>query len=176
MESRQAWSTRARWAARRSIGTSLEHELAEQVNDSSPGAVPGNTPTFVGASVDNTVLQCLCSILGNRRTTLNLPDPQTSACATASGGRVMRLAQIVVAAAILFPAVSSLAQSTPPALNEDVRAQLVQEKAVYTSLDANDQKRASMSSVNRNESPSRQITGMNMGRYSMTVVAPSLPR
>ena len=88
----------------------------------------------------------------------------------------MRLAQIVVAAAILFPAVSSLAQSTPPALNEDVRAQLVQEKAVYTSLDANDQKRASMSSVNRNESPSRQITGMNMGRYSMTVVAPSLPR
>jgi hypothetical protein len=88
----------------------------------------------------------------------------------------MKLAQVVAAAAILFPAVSSLAQSTPSVLNEDVRAQLVQEKAVYTSLDANDQKRASMNSFNRNESQSRQITGMNMGRYSMTVVAPSLPR
>jgi hypothetical protein len=88
----------------------------------------------------------------------------------------MRFAQLVAAAGILFPAVSSLAQSTPPTLNEDVRAQLVQEKAVYTSLDANDQKRASMNGVNRNESQSRQITGLNMGRYSMTVVAPSLPR
>jgi hypothetical protein len=88
----------------------------------------------------------------------------------------MKLAQVVAAAAILFPAVSALAQSTPSVLNEDVRAQLVQEKAVYASLDVNDQKRASMNSFNRNESQSRQITGMNMGRYSMTVVAPSLPR
>jgi hypothetical protein len=88
----------------------------------------------------------------------------------------MRLAQLVVAATLLLPIVPSLAQSRPPALNEAVRAQLVQEKTVYTSLNANDRKRASMNSVNRNESPSRQIAGVNIGRYSMTVVAPSLPR
>ncbi|MGF6757423.1 hypothetical protein [Paraburkholderia sp. GAS42] len=85
----------------------------------------------------------------------------------------MKLAQLIVATAILIPAVSSFAQSTPPALNEDVRAQLVQEKVTYRSADPNDQKLVSMNEARRNGSPTRQIAEMSLGRYSMTVGAPS---
>jgi hypothetical protein len=50
----------------------------------------------------------------------------------------MRLAQLAVAATVLLPIVSSLAQSTPATMNKAVRAQLVQEKTGYTSPNAND--------------------------------------
>lgn len=85
----------------------------------------------------------------------------------------MKLIQIIVAASILVPAVSSFAQSTPPALNGDVRAQLVQEKPTYQSFDSNDQKQAAMNTVRRNGGQSRQIAGVNVGRYSMSVVGPA---
>ncbi|CAB3775685.1 hypothetical protein LMG28614_00059 [Paraburkholderia ultramafica] len=85
----------------------------------------------------------------------------------------MKLVQLIVAISILIPTVSSFAQSTPLAANEDVRAQLVQEKTTYQSLNSNDQKQASMNKVKRNGGQSHQIAGMNMGRYSLSVVGPS---
>jgi hypothetical protein len=85
----------------------------------------------------------------------------------------MKVAQLIVAAAVLIPAVSAFAQSTPPALNDAVRAQIVQQKETYGSTDSNDQKRLSASGVNRSENQSRQITDVNMGRYSMSVATPS---
>jgi hypothetical protein len=85
----------------------------------------------------------------------------------------MKLAQLTVAAAIIIPAASSFAQSTPPALNEDVRAQLVQEKMIHRSTDSNDQKLASLNEVGRNGSPTYHIAEMSLGHYSMTVEAPS---
>jgi predicted nucleic acid-binding protein len=85
----------------------------------------------------------------------------------------MKVAQLVIAAAVLIPAVSAFAQSTPAVLNDAVHAQLAQEKAAYASTDSNDQKRASAPGVNRIENRSRQITDVNMGRYSMTVATPS---
>jgi opacity protein-like surface antigen len=85
----------------------------------------------------------------------------------------MKLIQIIVAASILMPAVSSFAQSTPPAVNGDVRGQLVQAKPTYQSFDSNDQKQAAMNTVRRNGGQSRQIAGVNVGRYSMSVVGPA---
>jgi hypothetical protein len=54
-----------------------------------------------------------------------------------------------------------------------VRAQIVQQKETYGSTDSNDQKRLSASGINRSENQSRQITDVNMGRYSMSVATPS---
>lgn len=85
----------------------------------------------------------------------------------------MKLVQFIVAAAILIPAASSFAQSTPQALNDDVRTQLVQEKLGYESSSSNAQKQKSPNNINQNESQSRQIAGKNMGRYSLAVVVPS---
>ncbi|OAJ52077.1 hypothetical protein A6V36_18305 [Paraburkholderia ginsengiterrae] len=85
----------------------------------------------------------------------------------------MKLIQIIVAASILMPAVSSFAQSTPPAVNGDVRAQLVHADPTYQSFDSNVQKQAAMNTVRRNGGQSRQIAGVNVGRYSMSVVGPA---
>jgi hypothetical protein len=85
----------------------------------------------------------------------------------------MKLAHLVVAAAVLIPAVSSFAQSTPPDLNDAVHAQLVQEKTAYASANSSDQKQSTGTGVNRSENRSRQITGVGLGRYSMTVATPS---
>jgi len=85
----------------------------------------------------------------------------------------MKSIQIMLAAAMLVPAVSSFAQSTPPALNGDVRAQLVQEKTTYQSSDSNEQKQLAINTVRRNGGQSRQMAGVNLGRYSMSVVGPA---
>ncbi|MFD1560382.1 hypothetical protein ACFSHT_32845 [Paraburkholderia silviterrae] len=85
----------------------------------------------------------------------------------------MKLVQLIVAASILIPAVSSFAQSTPVAVNEDVRSQLVQEETTYRSLDASDKQPASINNVNRNGERSRQTAEVNLGRYSLSVVRPS---
>jgi hypothetical protein len=84
----------------------------------------------------------------------------------------MKLVQLVIAASILIPAAPSFAQSTPLAVNEDVRSQLVQEETMYRSLDSSDNKQASLNDVNRNRVRSRQIAGANLGRYSLSVVRP----
>jgi len=85
----------------------------------------------------------------------------------------MKLVQVIVAAAILIPTAAAFAQSTPPALNEDVRLQLAQEKAGYGPAESSDQRQNSLNNVKQNVSRSRQITGMNLGRYSLAVVVPS---
>lgn len=85
----------------------------------------------------------------------------------------MKLVQFIVAASILIPAVSSFAQSTPPAMNDDVRAQLTQEKTTYRYSDSSDRKQASISDAKRSATLPHQITGMDMGRYSLSVVRPS---
>ncbi|MGF6767821.1 hypothetical protein P3T18_000291 [Paraburkholderia sp. GAS199] len=85
----------------------------------------------------------------------------------------MKLIQIIVAASILVPAVSSFAQSTPPAVDADVRAQLALEKPTYQSFDSNAKQNATSNTVRRNGGQSRQIAGVNVGRYSMSVVGPA---
>jgi ABC-type Mn2+/Zn2+ transport system ATPase subunit len=85
----------------------------------------------------------------------------------------MKLVQIIVAASIFFPTMSSFAQSTPLAVNEDVRSQQVQEEAMYRSLDSSDKKQASLNRVDRNRVQNRQIAGANLGRYSLSVAGPS---
>ncbi|WP_028216584.1 hypothetical protein [Paraburkholderia oxyphila] len=85
----------------------------------------------------------------------------------------MKLAQLIVAASILVPAVSSFAQSTPVAVNEDVRSQLVQEETTYRSLDSSDKQQASINNANRNGVRSRQTAQIDLGRYSLSVVRPS---
>ncbi|WP_035996265.1 hypothetical protein [Paraburkholderia caribensis] len=84
----------------------------------------------------------------------------------------MKLVQLIVAASILIPAVSSFAQSTPPAMNDDVRAQLAQEKT-YRYSDSSDRGQASISDAKRSATLPHQITGLAMGRYSLSVVRPS---
>jgi len=85
----------------------------------------------------------------------------------------MKVAPFIVAAAIAIPAVSSFAQSTPPSMNDDVSAQIAQEKMTYRYTDSADQTQAAIDNVKRGWVPPRQITEMNMGRYSLSVVRPS---
>lgn len=85
----------------------------------------------------------------------------------------MKLIQFIVAASMLVPAVSSFAQSTPQAMNDDVRTQLAQDKMTYRYSDSSDRKQASISDAKRSTTLPHQITGMDMGRYSLSVVRPS---
>ena len=85
----------------------------------------------------------------------------------------MKMAQLIVAVSIAIPAVSSFAQSTPPTINEDIRVQLAQQKTTYKYADATDQTQASVDDARRNGLLPHQITGMNMGRYALSVVRPS---
>ncbi|QBR03357.1 hypothetical protein [Paraburkholderia pallida] len=85
----------------------------------------------------------------------------------------MKLVQLIVAASILVPAVSSFAQSTPVAVNEAVRSQVAQEETTYRSLDASDKQQAAINNANRNGVRNRQTAEVNLGRYSLSVVRPS---
>ncbi|WP_085484953.1 hypothetical protein [Paraburkholderia susongensis] len=85
----------------------------------------------------------------------------------------MKLAQTIVAVSILTTAMSSFAQSTPQALNEDVRAQLIQEQAPYQFMNSSDPKQTLTNDVKRNGGQSHQIAGMHLGRYLLSVVGPS---
>ena len=85
----------------------------------------------------------------------------------------MKVVQFIVAAAIAIPAVSSFAQSTPPSMNDAVRAQIAQEQMTYRYTDPADQTQAAINDVKRTWVPPRQIAEVNMGRYSLSVVRPS---
>jgi hypothetical protein len=84
----------------------------------------------------------------------------------------MKLVQFIIAASLLTPAVSSFAQSTPLAVNADVRSQLVQEETMYRSLNSSDKKQASITNVDRIGARPQQVGGLDLGRYSMSVVRP----
>jgi hypothetical protein len=85
----------------------------------------------------------------------------------------MKIAQLIVAAAIALPAVSSFAQSTPLSMNDAVSAQIAQEQMTYRYADSADQSKAAMNDSQRKWVPPRQIANLNMGRYSLSVVRPS---
>ena len=85
----------------------------------------------------------------------------------------MKLVQFIVAASMLVPAVSSFAQSTPLTLNDDVRTQLAHDKMTYRYSDSSDREQASISDAKRSATLPHKITGMDMGRYSLSVVRPS---
>jgi hypothetical protein len=68
----------------------------------------------------------------------------------------MKVAQLLVAAALAIPAVSSFAQSTPISMNDDVSAQIAQEQPTY-----------------RRTSVPPRVAQLNMGRYSLSVTRPS---
>lgn len=85
----------------------------------------------------------------------------------------MRLIRLIVAAAIAIPAVSAFAQSTPPAINEGIRAQLAQEKTAYAYPESSDRTQASINDDKRSGLLPHQITDVDMGRYSLSVVRPN---
>jgi hypothetical protein len=90
----------------------------------------------------------------------------------AFGEEIMKIAQLVVAAAIAIPAVSAFAQSAERPLNEDVKAQIAQEQTAYRYGDSADQVQPAINDWNRSSLPPSQVT-VNMGRYSLSVVRPS---
>lgn len=85
----------------------------------------------------------------------------------------MKVAQLIVAAAIAIPAASSFAQSTPSSIDTDARAQIAQQTTTYRYTDSADQTQASINEFNRTSVPPRQLAEVNMGRYSLSVVRPS---
>ncbi|MGA7782561.1 MAG: hypothetical protein WCA85_33285 [Paraburkholderia sp.] len=85
----------------------------------------------------------------------------------------MKVAQLIVAAAIAIPAVSSFAQSTPASMNDDAGAQIAQQATTYRYTDSADQTQAAINDAKRTWVPPRQIAKVNMGRYSLSVVRPS---
>ncbi|MEM5383992.1 hypothetical protein VSR68_10365 [Paraburkholderia phymatum] len=85
----------------------------------------------------------------------------------------MKIVQFLVAAFIAFSAVSSFAQSTPPTLNDDVRAQLTHQKMAYRYSDSGNQAQAPITDAKRTAMLPHQITGVNLGRYSLSVVRPA---
>ena len=85
----------------------------------------------------------------------------------------MKLVQLTVAVSIAVSAVSSFAQSTPPTLNDDVRAQLTQENMTYHYSDSGDHSRAATTDAKRSAMLPHRITGMELGRYSLSIVRPS---
>ncbi|MGF6724266.1 hypothetical protein P3T43_003634 [Paraburkholderia sp. GAS41] len=84
----------------------------------------------------------------------------------------MKVAQLLVAAALAIPAVSSFAQSTPISMNDDVSAQIAQEQPTYHYADSADQSQAAFNDARRTSVPPR-VAQLNMGRYSLSVTRPS---
>ncbi|HXI90548.1 MAG TPA: hypothetical protein VNO24_11090 [Blastocatellia bacterium] len=85
----------------------------------------------------------------------------------------MKIAQLVVAATIALANVPSFAQSTPLTANDEVNAQLAQEKMTYGYSGSNDRTRTATSGSKPTVVPPHQITGVELGRYSLSVVRPS---
>ena len=85
----------------------------------------------------------------------------------------MKIVQFVVAAAIALPAAPSFAQSTPATVNDDVRALLTQEKMTHGYSDSGDGTQAATSGHKPTVVPPHRITGVELGRYSLSVVRPS---
>jgi hypothetical protein len=85
----------------------------------------------------------------------------------------MKLVQLIVAASFAVSAGSSFAQSTPPRVNDDVRVQLTREKLAYQYSDSGDQTQAATADAKRTELPPYRVTGLNFGRYSLSVVRTS---
>jgi hypothetical protein len=85
----------------------------------------------------------------------------------------MKIVQFVVAAAITLSTAPSFAQSTPPTVNDDVRAQLTQEKMAYGCSDSGDRTRAATSDAKPTVVPPHRITEVELGRYSLSVVRPA---
>jgi hypothetical protein len=85
----------------------------------------------------------------------------------------MKVAQLFVAAALVLPIASAFAQSTPRSINDDVSAQIAQEQSTYRFAGSADQTQAAINGNARLGTPSRQLTQVNMGRYSLSVDRPS---
>jgi hypothetical protein len=82
----------------------------------------------------------------------------------------MKIVQVIVAASIALSAASSFAQSTPPTLNDDVRAQVIHQRMAYRYADSGNQTQAEINDAKRTAMLPHRITGMNLGRYSLSVV------
>jgi len=85
----------------------------------------------------------------------------------------MKMIRLIAAAAIAIPAISAFAQSTPPTFNDGVRAQLAQEKTAYAYPESSDRTQASINDGKRSALLPHQITGVNLGRYALSVVRPT---
>lgn len=90
-----------------------------------------------------------------------------------SSRKIMKIVQLVVAASIALTTAPSFAQSTPLPANDEVRAQLAQEKSMYGYSDADDLTPTATSGSKPTVAPPHQITGLELGRYSLSVVRPS---
>jgi hypothetical protein len=85
----------------------------------------------------------------------------------------MKIAQSVIAALIAISPAFAFAQSTPPSINDDVRASIAQEQSTYRYADQASQTQAAINDAKRTGLLPHQITQMNLGRYSLSVVRPS---
>ncbi|MFC0402173.1 hypothetical protein [Paraburkholderia rhizosphaerae] len=85
----------------------------------------------------------------------------------------MKIPQIIVASLLAIPSAFAFAQSTPPSINDDVRAQMTQQQMTYRYPDQAVQTQAAINDAKRTGLLPHQMAEMNMGRYSLSVVRPS---
>jgi hypothetical protein len=85
----------------------------------------------------------------------------------------MKIARFIVASLMAIPSAFAFAQSTPPSINDDVRALTTQEKMTYRYANRVDQTDAAINDAKRTGLLPHQTAEMNMGRYSLSVVRPT---
>ncbi|HVE10599.1 MAG TPA: hypothetical protein VNE00_25320 [Paraburkholderia sp.] len=85
----------------------------------------------------------------------------------------MKIARVIIAGLLAIPSVFAFAQSTPTAINDAVSAQIAQEKMTYRYGDHVEQTQAAINDARRTGLLPHQMTEMNVGRYSLSVVRPS---
>jgi hypothetical protein len=85
----------------------------------------------------------------------------------------MKIAHFIVAGLVAIPSAFAFAQSTPPSINDDVRAQLTQAQASYRYAGQTDETQAAINDARRTGLLPHQMAELNVGRYSLSVVRPS---
>jgi hypothetical protein len=101
------------------------------------------------------------------------PDAYRWIRSTFPGETVMKIAKFVVASLMAIPAAFAFAQSTPPSINDDVRASIAQEKMTYRYADRVDETQAQINDAKRAGLLPHRMAEVDMGRYSLSVVRPS---
>ncbi|BDC45199.1 hypothetical protein PTKU15_84960 [Paraburkholderia terrae] len=85
----------------------------------------------------------------------------------------MKIVQLVIAASIVLATAPSFAQSTPLTANDEVRVQLAQEKMTHGYSGPGERTPTATSGSKATVAPPHKITGVELGRYSLSVVRPS---
>jgi hypothetical protein len=89
------------------------------------------------------------------------------------GETIMKVARFIIASLIAVPSAFAFAQSTPPSINDDVRASIAQQRSTYRYTDQAEHTQAAINDAKRTNLLPHQMAEMDMGRYSLSVVRPS---